>query len=85
MKVFAFISYTFNGLEYPGITYVDSWTKTEVEFNEYLQLVQLHPVTFSTSGQFLFEQLKSSDQFFNGLYMDVIDQRHYMICSFNTK
>lgn len=83
MKHFMFINYTFTGLEYPGIEYVESWTKNEDEFQQFLLLSELHPVTYTsaTNGPLLHRQLTSSHEFYNGLYIDLVDGRNYMICS----
>lgn len=79
MKVYLFISYSFNGLVYPGIEYMDSFFKTEVEFDLFLQNAQLHVVTFG-HGETLHHQLFSHNEFYNGLYKDVMEDQQYMIC-----
>lgn len=80
MKVFIILHYTFNGNVYPGIDYVDSVVKTMQEFEMFLIEAKLHAVTFPTCGEVVHRQLRHVQHFYNGLYKDLLTQRHYMIC-----
>lgn len=80
MKVFIILHYTFNGNVYPGIDYVDSVMKTLQEFEMFLIEAKLHAVTFSNSSEVVHHQLCHVQHFHNGLYKDLLTQRHYMIC-----
>ena len=82
MQYYSIIQYEFN--DYPsanhGIGYVNSFTLTTSTFHDFLQSFNIHLVSFDQTGEHIHHALTNIDKFFNGLYKDVDNIKHYMIC-----
>lgn len=83
MKVYSIVQYRFTDYPYTqtGIQYIDSYKLTEQGFIVFIQNTSIYPITFNSTGRQIHDQLTTIDQFYNGLYMDLTNNRHYMICS----
>lgn len=81
MKIYLLLHYDFTGVVYPGIEYVDMQTKTEQEFEAFLETALLYAVTYSSLGETVHRRLDNLSEFYNGLYRDLRTNINYMICS----
>ena len=83
MKLYSIVQYRFTDYPYSqnGIQYIDSYKLTEQGFMIFIQNTDIHSISFNSTGRQVNSQLTTIDEFFNGLYMDITNNKHYMICS----
>lgn len=79
--MYLLLHYDFTGVVYPGIEYVDMLTKTEHEFESFLETSLLYAVTYSSMGETVHRRLDNLSDFHNGLYRDLRTNMNYIICS----
>ena len=80
MRQYLMLHYDFTGMVYPGIEYVDMLTKTDQEFEVFLETALLHAVTYSAMGETVHRRLDNLFEFHNGLYRDLRTNKNFIIC-----
>lgn len=83
MRLYLLLHYEFTGLVYPGIEYVDMVTKTDQEFEVFLDTALLYAVTYSAMGETVHKRLDNLLEFHNGLYRDLRTNQNFIICYMN--
>ena len=85
MKLYSIVQYRF--LEYPytqtGIQYIDSYKLNEQGFIVFIQNTAIYSITFNSTGRQINSQLTTISEYNDGLYVDITNNRYYIISSFD--
>ena len=85
MKLYSIVQYRFTEHPYiqPGIQYIESYKLNEQGFIVFIQNTAIYSITFNSSGRQIHSQLNTINEFYDGLYFDITNNRYYIISSFD--
>lgn len=77
MKLYSVIQYRL--IDYTGIQYIESYKLLEQSFMLFIQNTSIYSISFNLNGQQIHHQLSTINEFYDGLYKDIINNRYYII------
>ena len=85
MKLYSIVQYRFTEHPYiqPGIQYIDSYKLSEQGFIVFIQNTAIYSITFNSTGRQINSQLTTISEYNDGLYVDITNNRYYIISSFD--